>query len=116
MSLKTSNIFGKISISDEAVAMVCSQAAFECYGVVDLVSRRLTDNLSRIFNKRNYGKGVKVTTVDNKIFIEVFVILKMGVNVEAVKESIANTVKYACESFTGMLVKQIDINVVGIRI
>ncbi len=116
MSLQTSNIYGKISISDEAVAMVCSQVASEAYGVVDLVSRTLTDNLSALFNRRSFGKGVKVTTIDNKIIIEVFVVLKLGVNVDAVKESLATTVKYACESFTGMIVKSVNINVVGIRV
>lgn len=96
--------------------MVCSHAASECYGVVELVSRRLTDNLSALLNKQAYGKGIHIATVDNKIFIEVFVILKLGVNVEAVKESLANVVKYACETFTGMLVKRVHINVVGIRV
>ncbi|MDD4839497.1 MAG: Asp23/Gls24 family envelope stress response protein [Clostridia bacterium] len=116
MSLRTSNKYGKISISDEAVAMVCSYAASECYGVVELVSRRLTDNLSALLNKSTYGKGIKIATIDNKIFIEVFVILKLGVNVEAVKDSLANTVTYACETFTGMRVKRVNINVVGIRV
>ena len=96
--------------------MVCSHVASECYGVVELVSRRLTDNLSAIFNKQAYGKGIQVATVDNKIFIEIFVILKLGVNVEAVKESLAKMVKYACETFTGMRVKRVNVNVVGIRV
>lgn len=116
MSLTTSNKYGKISITDEAVAMVCSQAASECYGIVELVSRRLTDNMSNLFNKKSYGKGISVATVDNKIYIEVFAVLKLGVNVEAVKDSIANTVSYACETFTGMRVKRVHVNVVGIRV
>jgi uncharacterized alkaline shock family protein YloU len=116
MSVTTSNKYGKISISDEAVAMVCSHTASECYGVVELVSRRLSDNLGLLLNKQPYGKGVTVATVDNKIYIEVFVILKLGVNVEAVRESLANTVSYACETFTGMRVKRVNVHVVGIRV
>ena len=49
MSLTTSNKLGKISISDEAVAAVASQAASECYGVVEMVSRRFSDNIGSLW-------------------------------------------------------------------
>ena len=116
MSLKTSNKYGTISITDDAVATVCSKAAAECYGVVELVSRRLSDNLNRIWGRAQYGKGIKIATVDNLMFIEVFVILKLGVNIEAVKESIKECMIYTAETFTGMRVKHCGINVVGIRV
>lgn len=116
MSLTTSNIYGKISISDEAVAIVASHAASECYGVVEMVSRRFSDNIGNLWGKSNEGKGVKVTSVDNLIHAEVYVILKIGVNIETVKKSIADTVKFAVENFTGMRVRLVQVNVVGIRV
>ena len=116
MSLRTSNKYGKISITDDAVAMVCSQVASECYGVVELVSRRLSDNLNRVWGKAQYGKGIKIATVDNLMFIEVFGILKHGVNIEAVKESIKECIIYTAQTFTGMRVKHCNVNVVGIRV
>ena len=116
MSVNTSNIYGKITISDEAVATVASHAASECYGVVELVSRKLTDNISRLFNKQNPGQGIRVLTEDNMIFIDIFVVLKLGVSVEAVTESLKSTVKYSVESFTGMRVKNVNVNVVGLRV
>ena len=48
--------------------------------------------------------------------IEVYVVLKIGVNIEAVKKSVADTVKFALENFTGMRVKKVQVNVVGIRV
>lgn len=116
MSLTTSNKFGKISISDEAVQAVASHAASECYGVVDLVSRRFSDNFGQLFNKNGRGKGVLVQTVDNFIYIEVFVVLKIGVNVDAVKKSLSDAVSFSVETFTGMRVKRVHVNVVGIRV
>lgn len=116
MSLTTANKYGKISIADEAVAAVASQIASECYGVVEMVSRRFSDNLSHLWGKNNPGKGIKVATVDNLIYVEVFVILKVGVNIEAVKKSIADTVGFSLENFTGMRVRNVHVNVVGIRI
>ena len=116
MSLTTSNKYGKISITDEAVQIIASRVASECYGVVDLVSRRFSDNLGHLFNKNTLGRGVKVATVDNLIYVEVFVILKVGVNIEAVKKSLSDTVKFGLETFTGMRVKRVHVNVVGIRV
>ena len=39
MAVNTINSYGKISISDEAIAVVASYTALECYGVVDLVAQ-----------------------------------------------------------------------------
>ena len=49
MSLTTNNKYGKISISDDVVAVIASITASECYGVVDLVSRRFSYNFTQIF-------------------------------------------------------------------
>lgn len=116
MALTTENKFGKISISDAVVQAVASHAASECYGVVDLVSRRLSDNLSQLRGKNQLGKGVSVQTSGDLIYVEVFVILKLGVNIEAVKKSLSDAVIFSVESFTGMRVKRVHVNVVGIRV
>ncbi|MDR1940187.1 MAG: Asp23/Gls24 family envelope stress response protein [Clostridiales bacterium] len=116
MALATSNIYGGITISDEAVAMVAAYAASECYGVAELISNRLSDIVADIFNKKKYGKGVRVTTVDNRIFLSVNVSIKQDINADAVKESLKRAVTYSVESFSGMRVKSVDINIVGYRI
>ncbi|MDE5601339.1 MAG: Asp23/Gls24 family envelope stress response protein, partial [Clostridia bacterium] len=79
-------------------------------------SRRFSDNFGQLFSKNRHGKGVLVQTGDNFIYIEVFVVLMCGVNVEAVKKSLSDAVGFSVESFTGMRVKRVHINVVGIRV
>ena len=116
MSLTTTNKYGKISISDEAVAAVASQVASECYGVVEMVSRRFSDNIATLWGRNKLGKGVKVATVDNLVYIEVFVILKVGVNIETVRKATADTVTFAAAMFTGLRAKQVHRHVVGIRV
>lgn len=116
MALTTSNKFGKIYISEEAVRTVASQAALECYGVVDLVSRRFSDSFGLLMGRSRAGRGVVVQLVDNFIYIELYVVLKIGVNVEAVKKSLSDAVKFSLETFTGMRVRRVHVNVVGIRV
>ncbi len=116
MSVSTSNAYGKISISDLAIAKVASQAAIESYGIVDTVSRRFTDSLAELLKKDTGGKGVKVTTSGNRIYIDVYVLIKYGVSIEAVAESLKEGIKYRVEKFTGMIVDTVNVNVVGLKL
>jgi len=116
MAVKTSNKFGKIVISDYAIAMIANHSAYECYGVEELISRRFSDSLIELFNKIPNTKGVKVLTIDNKIQINIFAILKDGVNVDAVCEQIRVAVKYRVEEFTGMRVAKVAVHVVGVKV
>ena len=116
MSVSTSNAYGKISISDLAIAKVAQQAAMESYGIVDTASRRFTDTLAELLKKDAGGKGVKIVTSGNRIFIDVSVLIKYGVSIEAVAESLKEAVKYKVERFTGMIVDTVNINVIGLQL
>ena len=93
MALHTTNIYGGITIADEAVAMVVSKVARECYGVAELL-----------------------VTVDSRIFIDIYVLIVDGVNVEAVVESLRSAVVYHVERFTGMRVKAVNVHVLGMKL
>lgn len=116
MSVSTSNAYGKISISDLAIAKVASQAAMESYGIVDTVARRFTETLAELLGKDSGGKGVRVTTQGNRIFIDVYVLIKYGVSIEAVAESLKEAIKYKVEKFTGMIVDTVNVNVMGLKL
>ncbi len=116
MPVNTTNSYGKISITEEAIESVCAKVALDCYGVVDLVAKKFSDNLHELFKKKSSNKGVKVITVDNKIYIDLYVILKYGVSINAVAESLKSTIKYSVEKFTGMIVDSVNVNVLGVRV
>ena len=116
MSVNTSNAYGKISISDLAIAKVASHTAMESYGIVEMVSRRFTDSLAELLKKDTGGKGIKVTTHGNRIYVDVYVIVKYGVSINAVAESLKEAIKYKVESFTGMIVATVNVNVIGVKL
>ena len=115
MSVNTSNAYGRISISDLSIAKVASHTAMESYGIVGMVSRRFTDSLSELFKKESGGKGVKVTTSGNRIYIDVYVIVKFGISIRAVAEALKETIKYKVEKFSGMLVDFVNVNITNVR-
>ena len=116
MAVSTSNVYGKISISDSAIAKVAKNATLECYGIVDTVSRRFTDTLSELLKKQAGGRGIKVVTSGDRIFIDVYVIIKYGVSINAVAESLKESVKYKVEKFTGMIVDTVNVNIIGVKL
>ena len=59
MSVITSNAYGKISISDLAIAKVAAQAAVESYGIVDTVARRFSDTLAELLNRRCRSRQIR---------------------------------------------------------
>ncbi len=116
MSVKTSNAYGNITISNEAIAVVTGYIARDCYGVVDLVNKKLTDSFSGLFKKQTLSKGIKILTVNNRIYVDLYVILKYGVSIGAVADSLKKSVKYGLEQFTGMIIDSVNVNVVGVRV
>ena len=116
MALSTFNKYGNINISDSAVAVIVSRVALDCYGVVELVSRRLSDSIMMLFKREPLGKGVKIVTMDNRIFVDLYVILSGNVKREAVIENLKSSIEYTVEHITGMRVKSVNIHVVGIKL
>ena len=115
MSVNTHNAYGRISISDLAIAKVASHTAMESYGIVEMVSRRFTDSFALLFKKGGGGRGVKVTTSGNRIYIDVYIIIKYGVSITAVADSLKEAIKYKVEAFTGMIVSTVNVNVIGVQ-
>jgi uncharacterized alkaline shock family protein YloU len=116
MSVRTSNAYGDIAITNEAVAQLAGKITEECYGIVERVSRRLTDSVLELFKKNDEGRGVRVSIVKDRIRIDLYVVLKFGMSISAVAESLRKSVKYSVENFTGMVVERVNISVVGIKL
>ncbi len=116
MAVKTSNSYGDITISNQAIAVACGHIARDVYGVVDLVGKKLSDSFSTLLKKEPLTKGVKILTVNNRIYVDLYVVMKFGVAVNAVAESLKKAVKYGLEEFTGMLIHSVNVNVVGVRV
>ena len=62
MSVNTTNSYGKISVTDDAVALIVAHSALDVYGVVDLVTNKFSDSIRELFKKSYKPKGIKITT------------------------------------------------------
>jgi len=116
MAVNTVNSYGKISVTNESIALIVAHSALDVYGVVDLVTSKFSDSLRELFKRKYKPRGIKINTINDRIVIDLQIILKYGVSINAVAESVKRLVKYNVEQFTGMIVDSININVVGVKV
>ena len=105
---------GTIDISPTAVATISNQAINQCYGVVGMASKNLVNGIAHVLS-RDSRRGIGVTIEDDKITIDVYVIVEYGVRIRAVAESIQHTVTFHVEKALGLPVAAVNVYVQGLR-
>lgn len=117
MSQVLVNELGRIVISEETVATIAGVAALDCYGLVGMCSRSvLKDNFVELLGKENLSRGVEVTLNDDKLIIDLYIIVGYGTRISEVAQNVMEAVKYAVENLIGLQVDQVNVNVQGVRV
>lgn len=115
MPIKKNTNLGQIKIADDAIASLVGSQVNECYGVVGMTSRNLIkDGYHSLLKKENYSKGIVVTSNDNGLNIDVYVVLYFGVKISEVVNSIQQRVKYTLENSLNCDINQINVHIEGV--
>ncbi len=108
---------GKIIYDEDYIASIAGYSALECYGLVGMSQKNMSEMFTNLFKGDNLKKGVKIKTDGSEnIIIELYITVKYGVSLSAVAENIIDKVKYSVEKETGLNVQSVDIIVQGIQI
>ncbi len=116
MAIKTDTDRGSIVMSNNVIAQIAGMVATGCYGVVGMAYKSATDSFASLLKWDTITKGIKVTTEDDKISIDLHIIVEYGVNIKVVSDSIISNVRYSVEDMTGFRVGRVTVNVEGIRV
>ena len=117
MSAVLQTNLGKIVYTDEYIGSIAGLTATECYGVVGMSPKKISDGLVTLLKKENIRKGVKVyTDQTNALKIELYIVVQYGVSISAVASSIIETVRYHVERATDLVVREVNVFVSGIRV
>ncbi|MDK2784219.1 MAG: hypothetical protein PWQ41_1329 [Bacillota bacterium] len=108
--------YGNIAIGDEVIATLAGAAVMECYGIVGMASRRLTDGFVELLGRDNWSRGVEVKMDGNKVYITLHIIVSYGVRISEVAKNAMEKVKYAVERVTGLTVARVDVHVQGVQL
>ena len=103
---------GKIRVTPSAIASIASQAVLKSYGVMGMASRNIVDGITGTIT-RDPNRGIVVHLDDNKVRIDVYVIIAYGTRILTVADSIINAVRFEVEKSSGVPVEQVNVYVQG---
>ncbi len=106
---------GRVTISPRAIATIAYMATRQSYGVVGLTSKNLMEGITQVIVK-DPTHGIEVSYDDQRITIDIYVIIEYGTRIKSVASSVSNTVKFNVEKALGMPVEQVNVHVRGLRV
>ena len=103
-----------IQISNDVIAVIAGVAVSEVTGVASMAGG-FAGGISEVLSgKKNMAKGIKVDKTENKIKIDVNIVVEYGTRIPDVAFEIQNRVKKAVENMTGMNVEEVNVHVQGV--
>lgn len=103
-----------IQISNDVIAVIAGVAVSEVSGVASTVGG-FAGGISEVLSgKKNMAKGIKVDKNENKVKIDVNIIVEYGTRIPDVAFEIQNRIKKAVENMTGMNVEEVNVHVQGV--
>jgi len=107
---------GWVEISENAIATLASLSALQSYGVVGMAARNIADGISELLHREELNKGVQIEFTNEGLKIDLYIIVAYGLRIPEVAHNVMERVKWNVEKTTGLLVKEVNVNVLGIRV
>lgn len=107
---------GRIEVSPTAVASLASQAVLECYGVVGMATKDLASGIVQILQPGSHRRGVEIHLADDRIVIDLYVVIEYGTPIAVVARNIQSSVKYTLERALSVPVAEVNVRVQDLRV
>jgi|SRR5581483_2825449 uncharacterized alkaline shock family protein YloU len=106
---------GIIEISPLAIARLASRAVLQSYGVVGMAAPNLASDIAGTLT-RDPHRGIEVHVEDERVTIDLYVIIEYGTRITTVANSMISAVRFYVEKATGLSVAQVNVHVQGLRV
>lgn len=117
MSIEMKTNYGSIDMSKEVLAVIAGGAAIDCYGIVGMASRKqIKDGITELLGRENFRKGVLVRQNEDRIHIDMYIIVSYGTRISEVAHNVQTKVKYTLDQMLGLAVDSVNIYVQGVRV
>lgn len=104
---------GNIHISEEVLAAVAAAAAAEVSGV-SAMAANFGSEIAELLGKKNLAKGVHILVEEEKITVELAVLMAYGHTIPEVGKAVQENVKNTLESITGLEIAAVNVSVAGV--
>jgi Uncharacterized protein conserved in bacteria len=117
MSLQIGTELGAVEVSHHCIAVIAGSAAMECYGLVGMASRQqLKDGIAELLGRENWSRGVVVRRENDRLHIDLHIIVSYGTKISEVAHNIQSKVAYVLKEVMGLSVDQVHIFVQDVRV
>lgn len=106
---------GKIYIEKEIISLYAGSACMTTGGVVGMAGMNVKTGVYKLLKKEYLAKGVETEIIDNKLKLDLHIIVASEVKIETVANNIIEIVKYEVETFTGLEICELNIFVEGVK-
>ncbi|RJP25805.1 MAG: Asp23/Gls24 family envelope stress response protein [Candidatus Omnitrophota bacterium] len=107
---------GEIGVSNEVFETIAVTCTRKISGVAGMeTTDGLVDSLSKVWGRGDAPKGVRVTTGEEDVTVDMTVILEEGFAIPQVTGTIQHEVKTVIEEMTGHAVKSVNILVADVQ-
>ena len=103
---------GNVNISEDVIAVMAAAALAEVDGVAGMANT-IGDELADFLGKKNIAKGIKLQLEEDRIIIDVLIMVRFGCNVTAVAGKVQEEIASAVEAMTGMK-PTVNVHVTGV--
>jgi len=107
---------GSIVVDNNVIANYAGNVALECYGVVGMAAVNMRDGFVGLLKKDSMSKGILVSCENNKLKINLHIIVAFGCNIVPVANNLMSEVKYKVEQFAGLDVEQVNVYIEGVKV
>ncbi len=107
---------GSILVDSAVVADYAGSIALDCVGVVGMAAVNVKDGFVGLLKKESMSKGITVSVENNKMTLNLHIIVAFGVSIMAVSNNLMSEVKYKVEQFTGLDVERVNVFVEGVKV
>lgn len=107
---------GRVEVSPVVISSLASRAVLDCYGVVGMATKDLASGIVEILAPASHRRGIDVDIQDDRIEIDLYVVIEYGTRIATVAHNIQSGVKYAVERSLGVPVVAVNVHVQDLRV
>ena len=117
MSIELNTKDGHVTITNEVIGTIAGGAAVKCYGIVGMASKsQIKDGFAEIIRKENYSRGIIVRQENNRLNIDMYIIVSYGTKISEVAHNVQSQVKYTLNKSLGLAIDSVNIYIQGVRV
>ncbi|MBQ3106087.1 MAG: Asp23/Gls24 family envelope stress response protein [Eggerthellaceae bacterium] len=110
------SIPGNLHVANDVLADMVGNAALECYGVVGMTAPTAADGIAKILPASRLRRGVVVSTTDNGVHVDLYVVVEYGTNINTVSQNLIDRVTFVLSEYARVPLDGVEVHVQGIKV